>query len=146
MVYYDGNVLTNQIVYGVIGNYLVGLAKRSPWLPFLNAATPYLNRAVTIGIALVSALGLEYTYSYTPEGMFTLTLAGLTFWSVFEHGKQFLVAYIFQQIPYHAMKFRDATAMASTTDRRGTTQTVVASTSSQPVSDHKAEMAEKNTP
>ena len=58
-VYYDPQVLTNQMVYGVVGNYIIGWLKRTKLVPFINADSPLLNRALTIGVALVSALGIE---------------------------------------------------------------------------------------
>jgi len=134
VVYYDAQVLTNQVVYGVIGNWVIGFLKRTAWVPFINANSAKLTRAMTIGIAFVSALGIEYTYSYTLDGHFLLDLGGLTFASLSGHAYQFLVSYIFQQIPYHAMKVRDASAMASVTDRTGTT-TVSASTQTTHTSD-----------
>lgn len=105
MVYYDGQVITDQIIYGVAGNWLIGKIKRSNLVPFINKHTYWLNRALTVLMALMSAVGIEHAYSFeATEGVFTLTLTGLTFWGVVHHLKQFLVAYVFQQIPYHAMK------------------------------------------
>lgn len=105
MVYYDAQVLTNQVVYGVAGNWLIGKIKRSEWIPFINKHTFWLNRGLTIAMALASTIGIEHTYSYdATSGIFELTVTGLTFWSVVAHLKQFLFAYICQQIPYHAMK------------------------------------------
>lgn len=113
MVYYDTNVLTNQMFYGVVGNWVVNKIKSSPYIPFINAHTKGLNRAVAIGVAGISAIGIDYTYTYSQEGLLTFTLSGLTFWAIFEHVKQFIVAYIAQQIPYHVMKPTDATATAT---------------------------------
>lgn len=104
MVYYDSNVLVNQMFYGVVGNYLIRLAKKSKYIPWVNGATPWVTRGLGIFIATVSALGIEHTYSYSQEGVFTLTLTGLTLVSLFDHVKQVVIAYVFQQVPYHAMK------------------------------------------
>lgn len=146
MVYYDPQVLTNQAVYGVVGNYVIGWLKRTRWVPFINAHSQKVNRALTIGIALVSALGIEYSYSYTPQGHFLLDLGGLTIPSLFDHGKQFLVSYIAQQIPYHVMKFNDSAALASVSGPPGARTAVVAvSSSTEHASDHAAEVAEKKT-
>ena len=143
MVYYDPQVLTNQMVYGVVGNYIIGWLKRTPLLPFVNSDSYWINRALTIGIALISAIGLEYNYSYTADGVFTLTLTGVTIWSIVDHGKQFLVAYIAQQLPYHAMKLRDAAAVVSVTDRSGRTTTAAASTITERTADHAVAVAEE---
>jgi hypothetical protein len=125
-VYYDPQVLTNQMIYGVVGNYVIGWLKRTRLVPFINANSYWINRVLTISIALISAFGIEHSYSYTADGVFTLTLTGLTFWSIYNSGKQFLVAYIAQQIPYHAMKFRDATAVASISGPPGARKETVA--------------------
>lgn len=114
-VYYDPQVLTTQMFYGVVGNWVVAQIKKTKLLPFINASTPKLNRAIAIIVAAISALGIEHNYSYSADGVFTLTLSGLTLWAVYEHAKQFVIAYIAQQIPYHVMKPTDATATATAT-------------------------------
>jgi hypothetical protein len=111
MVYYDSNVLVNQMFYGVVGNYIIRFAKKSRFLPWINEARPWVTRGLGIFLATISALGIEHTYSYTAqEGVFTLTLTGLTIPLLYDHTKQVVIAYIFQQVPYHAMKQTDATA------------------------------------
>lgn len=110
MVYYDSNVLVNQMFYGVVGNYIIRFAKKSKFVPWINENRPWLTRGLGIFLATISALGIEHTYSYTAEGVFTLTLTGLTIASLYEHLKQIVIAYIFQQVPYHAMKTVDVSA------------------------------------
>jgi hypothetical protein len=116
VVYYDTNVLATQMFYGVIGNWFVNKLKTSRFVPFLNTInTQNLNRIVALGIAAVSMLGIEYKYSYTPDGLFVLSLSGVTVASIWQHVQQFGIAYMAQQASYHAMKPTDATATATAT-------------------------------
>lgn len=101
MVYYDGQVLTNQIAYGIIGNEVVRWIKTTKLIPFINKQTFWLNRGVAMFVATISALGINYTYAYTPEGVLTLTFTGLTVAGVWHGFLQWVVAYGSQQLPYH---------------------------------------------
>ena len=101
MVYYDGQVLTNQLAYGLIGNELVKWVKTTKLIPFINTNTFWLNRGMAMLVATISALGINYSYTYTPEGVFTITLTNLTIAGVWHGVQQWVLAYGAQQLPYH---------------------------------------------
>ncbi len=130
-VYYDSNVVVNQMLYGVIGNQVLKWAKGSSLVPFLNHVdTQRLNRLMAMGIAAVSAIGINYTYSYSAEGVLDFHATGLTLAAIYDSARQYVVAYMAQQIPYHLTKPTDATATATAiTTKAGVT---VTATSAEP--------------
>jgi hypothetical protein len=101
MVYYDGQVLTNQVAYGIIGHSIISWLKKSAWVPFLNKNSYWLNRSVAIAGATISALAINYSYTYEPSGTLILTINGLTLAGIWHGLLQWVVAYGSQQLPYH---------------------------------------------
>lgn len=104
MVYYDGQVLTHQLAYGMLGHWLIRRIKTSRLVPFINEQTYWMNRALAVVLAMLSAVGINYQYAYTADGVLTLTLTGLTLASIWDHFLQTVVAYGSQQLPYHLTK------------------------------------------
>lgn len=101
MVYYDGQVLTNQIAYGILGHSIISWLKKTALVPFINKNSWWINRSLAIVLATISAVGINYSYSYSPDGVFVLTLRGLTLSGIWSGLLQWLVAYGSQQLPYH---------------------------------------------
>ncbi len=124
-VYYDPNTVMDSVAYGLVGNQVLSWMKGSRFFPFLNDTnTARANRVMAIALAGLAALGIEHQYAYA-DGVLTLTLSGLTIWSVLAHLKVWLVSYGCQQMPYHVMKRTESSAMASTVTSKGTTTTTV---------------------
>lgn len=102
MMYYDANVLANQVAASGLIVWVIRALKqsRAPWLSWVNEHSWLVNRTLGIGAALAVSLGLSYQYSYTPDGVLTLSLSGLTIASLIDHGRTWLVGYILQQTGY----------------------------------------------
>jgi hypothetical protein len=101
MVYYDGQVLSNQIAYGLLGHSIISWLKKTALVPFINKNSWWINRGLALGLATISAIGINYSYSYSTDGVLVLTLTGLTIGGVWHGFLQWLVAYGSQQLPYH---------------------------------------------
>lgn len=106
-VYYDTNVLINQVIYSVIGDFVIRRAKTSRLLPWINAYTPKINRTVAIITSAIGALGISYKYSYSSDGVLAITITGLTLLSLWEGAKVWLVSYMFQQGTYQLVTKRN---------------------------------------
>lgn len=107
MVYYDGQVLSNQLAYGVIGHSLLAWLKKTQLVPFINKNTYYVNRGMAILFATISAVGINYSYTYSPDGTLAITLTGLTLSGVWHGFLQWVMAYASQQLPYHLTRTSD---------------------------------------
>lgn len=106
-VFYDGQVITNQFAYAAIGNWIINKIKQTSLIPFVNNQTYILNHIIAISIAGVSALGINYSYSYTPDGVLAITLTGLTFVGVSTALWQWFISYVMQQGVYNVMKTKE---------------------------------------
>lgn len=104
MVYYDGQVIANQIVYGAIGTFVIQKIKSSKLVPFINEQTYWINRTLAILTSGIAAIGINYSYSYTSDGVLNIAITGLTFWGLVEGMKQWLFAYVIQQTGYKLTK------------------------------------------
>lgn len=102
MMYYDANVLANQVAASGLIVWIIRALKQSrlPWLSWINEHSWLVNRTLSIVAALLVSLGLSYQYSYTPDGVLTLSLSGLTLASLIDHARTWLVGYILQQTGY----------------------------------------------
>ena len=104
MIYTDGQVLADSVVYAAVANTLIGYLKKAKWFPWLNGTTFYLNRFAAITTALIATFGINYSHSYTSDGVLTITLTGLTLVGMLAGLKQFIVSYAIQQGSYHLTK------------------------------------------
>jgi len=100
MIYYDSQIIASQIVFSSIIVWLFRLAKQSSYISFINGETPKVNRMIAIVSSGLVALGLNWTYSYTPEGILTIQVTGLTLMGIYEGSKQWIFSYIVQQTGY----------------------------------------------
>jgi hypothetical protein len=108
MVYYDGQVVANQVVYAAAGNWLLNKVKTSKIFPFLNESTYLANKLAAMGIAAITAFGINYTYTYAPaDGVLNIAITGLTIAGIFEGAKQFMFSYVLQQGMYNGMKWKE---------------------------------------
>jgi len=100
MIYYDSQIIASQVVFSSIIVWLFREVKKCGWITFINGETPKVNKLIAIISSGLVALGLNTTYSYTPEGIFTLQVTGLTLIGVYEGLKQWMFSYIVQQTGY----------------------------------------------
>lgn len=102
MMYYDANILANQIGASGLTVWLIRAMKQShlPMFAWINEHSWLVNRTLAILASLAVSLGLSYQYSYTPEGILTLSLSGLTVASLIDHARIWLVGYMIQQSGY----------------------------------------------
>lgn len=101
---YDGQVIANSVAYAALGNWLVKKIKESELIPWFNKQTYWMNKVLAIVIAAVGAIGVTYTYSYSDDGVLSLTLAGLTLANIWISFKTFVISYALQQTGYHITK------------------------------------------
>jgi len=104
VVYYDSQIIANHVVYAALSNQIISFLKKSTWFPLLTAQTTKLNRLAAIFFATISAIGISYTYSYTPDGVLNLAISGLTFSAVWNAAKTWIFSYAIQQGGYHMTK------------------------------------------
>ena len=80
-----------QLTLGVIVGYVIEVMKGSDWFPWMHTYTDRVNRLVSLVLAVVASLGIQYTYDATTG---TLVLSGLTLSSLvpvaWEAVKQFV--------------------------------------------------------
>lgn len=103
-LYYDDQVIANSVVYAAIGDWLIRKAKNSKLTPFINKQTYLLNHLAAVGISGIAALGINYTYTYTDDGVLQIVLTGLTWSGILMGMKQWLFQYILQQFAYNMKK------------------------------------------
>lgn len=101
-MYYDANVLANQVAASSVVVWLIRAMKQSrmPAFAWVNEHSWLINRTLGIVAALAVSLGLSYQYAYTPDGVATLTITGLTVASLIDHARIWLVGYSLQQAGY----------------------------------------------
>ena len=104
MVYYDGQVIANQVVYAALGDWIIRKIKSSSLVPFINEQTYWINHAFAVIVSGIAALGINYTYSYSPDGVLNIAITGLTLTGIYMTAKQWLFAYILQQTSYRLNK------------------------------------------
>lgn len=105
---YDGQVLANSIAYAALGNWFINKVKSSKFIPFINDQTYWINKSFAVVIALIAALGVSYTYSYSKiDGVFTLVLSGLTLAGLWANFKMWVISYALQQTGYNVGKWKE---------------------------------------
>jgi hypothetical protein len=100
MIYVDPQILQSQAFYAGVASLLFEKAKDSKYIPMINCDSEKLNKFIGIAIAFITAMGITMKYSYTAEGLFTLTVSNLTFWGIFNSLKTWGFQYMLQQVAY----------------------------------------------
>lgn len=103
---YDGQVIANSVAYAALGNWFITKVKNSELVPWINKQSYWINKVFAMLIALVAAVGVTYTYTYSPDGVLNLTLSGLTLLNIWVSFKTWLFSYALQQTGYHITKDR----------------------------------------
>ena len=71
----ETELITSQLTAAYATSAVLQWLKGKPWFPFANANTAALNRATSMVLALIAAIGLHYTFD-AESGV--LTISGLT--------------------------------------------------------------------
>jgi len=100
MIYLDPQILQSQVISAGAASFILEKVKDSKLMPMINCDSDTLNKWIGIIMAGITAAGITFNYSYTPEGLFTLTIANLTVWGVFDSLKTWLFQYMVQQWAY----------------------------------------------
>ena len=101
---YDGQVIANSVVYAALGNWFINKVKKSKLIPFINDQTYWINKSFAVLISVIAALGVTYTYTYSADGILSLTITGLTLASLWANFKVWVLSYSLQQTGYHLTK------------------------------------------
>lgn len=100
MIYLDPQILQSQVFYAGVTSTALEIIKKSKFMPQINMNSDTLNRYIGIGMAILTAAGISIKYSYSPEGLFTLQIANLTFWGIYDSIKTSAFQYMIQQWAY----------------------------------------------
>ena len=100
MIYSDPQVLQAQALYAGLASLILEKVKESKLIPAVNFDTDTLNKWIAILMAGVTAAGISVKYSYSTDGLFTLQIANLTFWGIFDSLKNWAWQYGMQQLIY----------------------------------------------
>lgn len=101
--------LTSQFVLASVVSWIIQWVKDHPGLEWMDQYTPRLNRAVSILLAAVAVLGLQWTYDAVTG---TLIVTGLTVTSITTAGWEWFKQFVLQETVYRAA-FKPARAPAS---------------------------------
>lgn len=72
------NPFFNQLTANAIAVWLIQSLKNSKWFPLLSADTAALNRIVSALLAGVAAAGVHVSAIHQQQGVWIITLSGLT--------------------------------------------------------------------
>lgn len=100
MIYVDPQVLQTQVISAGMASFILEKVKDFKFIPIINCDSDKLNKWVAILMAGITAAGITFNYSYTPEGLFTLQIDNLTFWGIFDSLKVWMFQYMMQQVAY----------------------------------------------
>jgi hypothetical protein len=108
-VYYDGQIFVNQFVTASLVVWAMNRLKQWNKIPYISQNSDKLNHWLSIGISFLSALGINYNYSYasTDNGTFTIVLTGISFWSMWSFGKVWVVSYAMQHYGFRVSSAPD---------------------------------------
>lgn len=93
----ETELLTSQLTAGFGVAALIQWLKGKSWFPFASADNAQLNRATSFIFALITAVGIHY--SFDPD-LGTLTITGLTLSNLLHTGWATLQQYAVQQVSY----------------------------------------------
>ncbi len=98
MVYYDPQILADQMIYSGVLVFIVNKLKRWKQVPLINQYSHKLNNYIHIATSFIAAAGINYNYSYVPDanGTITIVLTGISLASLISFGKTWAVSYMMQ--------------------------------------------------
>lgn len=101
MVYYDPQILADQMIYSGVLVFLMNKLKQWKAVPFINQYSHKLNNYIHIVTSFVAAAGINYNYSYAPtvdHGTITIVLTGVSLASLVSFAKTWVVSYMMQSM------------------------------------------------
>lgn len=100
MVYYDPQILADQMIYSGVLVFLMNKLKRWKQVPFINQYSHKLNNYIHVATSFLAAAGINYNYAYTPSenGTLIITLTGISIASFMSFGKTWIVSYMMQSM------------------------------------------------
>lgn len=109
------NVALTSFTSSAVAVFLIQKLKKASWFPWLQDGRAAISRAVSIGAAAVSALGINYTWAPNPDGTHNLVLMNLSLAAIALGFWHWLNQYALQETVYQAT----VNKVAVTTDAAG---------------------------
>jgi len=92
------NILGTQFTLSAVVVWLIEKLKASKAMPFINTETAKLNRLLSIVLAFLSALGIQYSYAFNHQtGTLILTINGLLLANILHFAWTWLQNFVMQQ-------------------------------------------------
>lgn len=98
MVYYDPQILADQMIYSGVLVFVMNKLKQWKKIPFITQYSHKINNYIHIGTSLLAAAGINYNYSYVPDanGTVTIVLTGISLATLISFVKTWIVSYMMQ--------------------------------------------------
>lgn len=109
------NVAITSFTSSAVVVYVLQKLKSASWFPWLVEGRALVTRAVSIGAAAITAIGINYTWSVNPDGTHNLVLMNLSLATIALGAWHWLNQYAMQETIYQAT----VNKVAVTTDATG---------------------------
>ena len=84
----EGNDFSAHVTLGAVTVYAIQWLKASGWAPWITQDTKALNRLLSLGLAIISALGISVTYDPSLGGTVQIPAASTLLLGLWEVVKQ----------------------------------------------------------